>query len=64
MVLLSGSLNLTVIVESQKNLWYILPLLPIFIIFFIGALAETNRAPMDLAEAIHYLKRFGLLKDR
>jgi len=50
-VLLSGSLNLTVIVESQKNLWYILPLLPIFIIFFIGALAETNRAPMDLAEA-------------
>ncbi len=50
-VLLSGSLNLTVIVESQKNLWYILPLLPVFIIFFIGALAETNRAPMDLAEA-------------
>lgn len=54
MVLLSGSLNLTVIVESQKNMWYILPLLPIFIIFFIGALAETNRAPMDLAEAITF----------
>ena len=50
-VLLSGSLNLTVNVESQRAIWYIIPLLPIFIIFFIGSVAETNRAPFDLAEA-------------
>jgi NADH-ubiquinone oxidoreductase chain 1 len=47
----TGSLSLTVIVEAQNYIWFILPLFPIFIIFFIGALAETNRAPMDLAEA-------------
>ena len=51
-ILLSGSLNLTVNIESQRSVWYILPLLPIFIIFFICAVAETNRAPFDLAEAI------------
>nr|WBP63423.1 NADH dehydrogenase subunit 1 [Cladonia petrophila] len=50
-ILLSGSLSLTVNVESQKAVWYIVPLLPIFIIFFIGSIAETNRAPFDLAEA-------------
>lgn len=50
-VLLSGSLNLTVNVECQKAVWYIVPLLPIFIIFLIGSIAETNRAPFDLAEA-------------
>ena len=50
-VLLTGSLNLTVNVEAQKAVWFILPLLPIFIIFFIGSIAETNRAPFDLAEA-------------
>lgn len=50
-VLLSGSLNLTVNTESQKAIWYIVPLLPVFIIFFIGSIAETNRAPFDLAEA-------------
>ncbi len=50
-ILFTGSLNLTVIIESQKAIWYIIPLFPIFIIFFIGALAETNRSPMDLAEA-------------
>ena len=50
-VLLSGSLNLTVNIESQKAIWYIFPLLPIFIIFVIGSIAETNRAPFDLAEA-------------
>ena len=50
-VLLAGSLNLTVNIESQKAIWYIVPLLPIFIIFFIGSIAETNRAPFDLAEA-------------
>jgi NADH-ubiquinone oxidoreductase chain 1 len=50
-VLLSGSLNLTVNVEIQKSIWFIIPLLPVFIVFFIGAIAETNRAPFDLAEA-------------
>lgn len=50
-VLLSGSLNLTVNIEAQRAVWFIMPLLPIFIIFFIGSVAETNRAPFDLAEA-------------
>ena len=50
-ILLTGSLNLTVNIESQRAIWYILPLLPVFIIFFIGSVAETNRAPFDLAEA-------------
>jgi NADH-ubiquinone oxidoreductase chain 1 len=50
-ILLTGNLNLTINVESQKAVFFILPLLPIFIIFFIGCIAETNRAPFDLAEA-------------
>jgi NADH-ubiquinone oxidoreductase chain 1 len=50
-VVFTGSLNLTNIVESQKIAWFIFPLFPIFIVFFIGAVAETNRAPFDLAEA-------------
>lgn len=50
-VLLTGSLNFTVNIESQKSIWFIFPLLPIFIIFLIGSVAETNRAPFDLAEA-------------
>lgn len=50
-VLLTGSLNLTVNVEAQKVVYFVMPLLPIFIIFFIGCIAETNRAPFDLAEA-------------
>ncbi len=50
-VMLTGSLNLTVIIEGQRVIWFIVPLLPIFIIFFIGSVAETNRAPFDLAEA-------------
>ena len=50
-IMLTGSLNLTVNTESQRAVWYVLPLLPIFIIFFIGSVAETNRAPFDLAEA-------------
>jgi NADH-ubiquinone oxidoreductase chain 1 len=50
-VLLTGSLNLTVNIECQKAIWLIVPLLPIFIIFYIGSIAETNRAPFDLAEA-------------
>jgi len=50
-ILLTGSLNLTVNIESQKAVWFIIPLFPIFVIFFIGSIAETNRAPFDLAEA-------------
>jgi len=50
-ILLSGSLSLTVNIEAQKAIWFLVPLLPIFIIFFIGSIAETNRAPFDLAEA-------------
>ena len=50
-VLLTGSLNLSVNIESQNAIWFIVPLLPVFIIFYIGSVAETNRAPFDLAEA-------------
>lgn len=50
-VLLTGSLNLTDIVMAQKNHWFILPCFPMFIVFFISALAETNRLPFDLPEA-------------
>ena len=50
-IFLTGSLNLTVNMEAQRAIWFILPLFPIFIIFFIGSVAETNRAPFDLAEA-------------
>ena len=46
-----GSLNLTDIVLAQKNIWFVIPLFPMFIIFFISALAETNRPPFDLPEA-------------
>ena len=46
-----GSLNLKDIVIAQKELWYVVPLFPMFIIFFISALAETNRPPFDLPEA-------------
>jgi len=45
-----GSLNLTDIVEAQKTVWFAIPLLPMFIVFFISALAETNRLPFDLPE--------------
>jgi len=50
-ILLTGSLNLTVNIEAQRAIWFIIPLFPVFIIFFIGSVAETNRAPFDLAEA-------------
>ena len=46
-----GSLNLNDIVIAQKELWYVIPLFPMFVIFFISALAETNRPPFDLPEA-------------
>ena len=50
-VLCSSSYNLTEIVLAQKNIWYIIPLFPLAIIFFISSLAETNRSPFDLTEA-------------
>ena len=46
-----GSLNLNDIVTSQQNMWFVIPLFPMFVIFFISALAETNRPPFDLPEA-------------
>ena len=45
-----GSLNLSDIVEAQRDIWFAVPLLPMFIVFFISTLAETNRAPFDLPE--------------
>jgi NADH-quinone oxidoreductase subunit H len=45
-----GSLNLTDIVHAQKTVWFCIPLFPMFIVFFISALAETNRSPFDLPE--------------
>ena len=46
-----GSLNLTDIVLAQKTVWFAVPLFPMFVVFFISALAETNRPPFDLPEA-------------
>ena len=50
-VVCAGSFNLSTIVLSQQKIWYIIPLLPVFIIFYISMLAETNRHPFDLPEA-------------
>jgi NADH-quinone oxidoreductase subunit H len=49
-VLVAGSLNLSDIVRAQQTVWFCIPLFPMFIIFFISTLAETNRAPFDLPE--------------
>jgi len=50
-VLCAGSFNLNIIIESQKNVWFIIPFFPLFLMFFISGLAETNRHPFDLPEA-------------
>ena len=50
-LLCAGSLNLSVIVESQRDMWYVIPLFPMAVIFFVSTLAETNRHPFDLPEA-------------
>ena len=50
-ILLSGSFNFTVIIEQQQAIWFIVPLFPIFIFYFISILAETSRTPFDLQEA-------------
>jgi NADH-quinone oxidoreductase subunit H len=49
-LLCAGSLNLSEVVRAQEGLWFAIPLFPMFIVFFISALAETNRAPFDLPE--------------
>jgi NADH-quinone oxidoreductase subunit H len=49
-LLLAGSLNLSHVVKAQTNMWFAVPLFPMFIVFFISGLAETNRAPFDLPE--------------
>jgi NADH-quinone oxidoreductase subunit H len=49
-LLCAGSLNLNEIVRAQERIWFVIPLLPMFVVFFISALAETNRAPFDLPE--------------
>jgi NADH-quinone oxidoreductase subunit H len=50
-VLIVGSFNITEIVLAQKSIWFCIPLFPVFVMFFISALAETNRHPFDLPEA-------------
>jgi NADH-ubiquinone oxidoreductase chain 1 len=50
-IFFTGTLNLTFNIEYQKIIWFLFPLFPIFIVFFIACVAETNRAPFDLAEA-------------
>jgi NADH-ubiquinone oxidoreductase chain 1 len=50
-ILLTGSFNFTTIIENQQTIWYIIPLFPIFIFYFISILAETSRTPFDLQEA-------------
>ena len=49
-LLCAGSLNLTAIVRAQEHIWFFIPLFPMFVVFFISTLAETNRAPFDLPE--------------
>jgi NADH-ubiquinone oxidoreductase chain 1 len=50
-ILLTGTFHYSAIIESQQSVWFLIPLLPLFIIFFISVLAETNRTPFDLPEA-------------
>jgi NADH-ubiquinone oxidoreductase chain 1 len=50
-ILLTGSFNFTTIIETQQAIWFIVPLLPVFIFYFIAILAETSRTPFDLQEA-------------
>ena len=51
-ILLTGSFNITKIIECQQSVWHIVPLLPVFFFFFISILAETSRTPFDLQEAV------------
>ena len=49
---MTGSFNFTKIIELQQAVWFIIPLLPVFIFYFISILAETSRTPFDLQEAL------------
>jgi NADH-ubiquinone oxidoreductase chain 1 len=51
-IILTGSFNFTKIIEHQQSVWFIIPLLPVFIFYFISILAETSRTPFDLQEAL------------
>lgn len=51
-IMLAGSFNYTNIIEAQQSVWFIIPLAPVFILFFIAIIAETSRTPFDLQEAI------------
>lgn len=51
-IVLTGSFHITTIIEDQQAVWFVVPLLPLAMIFFISALAETNRTPFDLPEAL------------
>jgi NADH-ubiquinone oxidoreductase chain 1 len=61
-IFLTGSFNFTTIIEFQQAIWFIIPLFPIYIFYFISVLAETSRTPFDLQEA--NTNRFGLYKVR
>lgn len=61
-ILLTGSFNITAIIENQQSVWYVIPLLPVFIFFFISILAETSRTPFDLQEANHSNSKIWPLK--
>ena len=61
-IFLTGSFNFTTIIEFQQAIWFIIPLFPIYIFYFISILAETSRTPFDLQEA--NTNRFGLYKVR
>ena len=50
-IILTGTFNITTIIEDQQAVWFVIPLLPLAMIFFVSALAETNRTPFDLPEA-------------
>ena len=50
-ILINGSFNISYIIENQQAIWFVIPLLPVFIFYFISILAETNRTPFDLPEA-------------
>lgn len=52
-LLTRNTFNLSILVETQKSIWFIIPLFPLFIMFYISIIAETNRAPFDLPEAIN-----------
>jgi NADH:ubiquinone oxidoreductase subunit H len=55
-IIVIGSLNIMTIIEAQESIWLVVPLLPLFLIFFLSALAETNRTPFDLPEAVDLAK--------